>query len=244
MDPAGRLEFADGKKFKFFPERGRDWDPLVLALSRFDEALQLAQERVAQTGSGGAKTVVATERGTVPPPSPPTLLRKEPPTIILLEPSVSASGQTNDANTSPLTIRGVATSTADFPVEGVSINGARANTKARTTQAVDFWSEPISLKAGENKFEVTAVNSAPASAKLSFTIRFTPMAPHYNPKALAKADILYLLKGDVSSARVAEMIKERGIKFNPTADDLSEIRSAGGSEDLIEVLRQAAGSSK
>ncbi len=182
-----------------------------------------------------------------PPPPPQTNLPHAPPpppTIVLLEPSVSTSGQTIDANTSLLTIRGVATSTADFPVEGVSINGAKANTKARTTQAVDFWSEPISLKAGENKFEVTAVNNAPASAKISFTIRFTPMAPHYNPKALAKADILYFLKGDVSSARVAELIKERGIKFNPTAVDLGEIRSAGGSEDLIEALRQAAGSSK
>jgi hypothetical protein len=57
---------------------------------------------------------------------------------------------------------------------------------------------------------------------------------------LAKAEIVSLLQGAVPAARVAAIVKERGIKFTPTADDLKEIRDAGGDDELIQAIQQAA----
>jgi hypothetical protein len=37
-----------------------------------------------------------------------------------------------------------------------------------------------------------------------------------------------------------DLIKDRGIKFSPSADDLNEIRGAGGTDELIQALQQAA----
>lgn len=59
-------------------------------------------------------------------------------------------------------------------------------------------------------------------------------------KALGKADIVDLLKGEVPSARVVELVKQRGIKFAPTEDDYKEIRAAGGDDELISVLKAEA----
>jgi len=61
-----------------------------------------------------------------------------------------------------------------------------------------------------------------------------------NSRALSEADILDLLKGEVPSARVAALIKERNINFTPTEDDYKEIRAAGGGDDLIKVLKAEA----
>ncbi len=130
----------------------------------------------------------------------------------------------------------------------VTINGAPAAMRPRNAQAADFTSDPIILQPGENKFEVVATNASRAETKVVFIARFTPAAPprkiqpavHVNSKALGKADILDLLKGEVPNARVVELVKERGIKFGPTEDDYKEIRAAGGGEDLISVLKAAA----
>jgi hypothetical protein len=34
-------------------------------------------------------------------------------------------------------------------------------------------------------------------------------------------------------------VRERGIRFHPTPDDLDAVTAAGGAEDLIEALREA-----
>ena len=64
-------------------------------------------------------------------------------------------------------------------------------------------------------------------------------ASSMNPKALDKAEIISLLSGQVPSARVAEIVKEQGIKFSPAADDLNEIRAAGGTDELILAIQKA-----
>ena len=55
-------------------------------------------------------------------------------------------------------------------------------------------------------------------------------------EALSKAEILKLLKKNTASAQVATLVKDRGISFVPTSDDLAEIRDAGGKDDLIQAL--------
>ena len=57
-------------------------------------------------------------------------------------------------------------------------------------------------------------------------------------EALSKSEILKLLKSDTAIPQLTALVKQRGISFAPTADDLAEIRSAGGKDDLIEALEQ------
>ena len=93
----------------------------------------------------------------------------------------------------------------------------------------------------------TATSPAHIEAKVVLVARFTPpVAPVQQPssptnsKNLGKADILRLLTGDVPSARVASLVKERGVKFAPTEEDIDEFRAAGGADDLIDALKQSA----
>jgi hypothetical protein len=64
--------------------------------------------------------------------------------------------------------------------------------------------------------------------------------PQNTGKHLSKQDIIDLLTGDVTSERVAEIAKEKGISFDMTAATEKGIRAAGGSDDLISVLRGLA----
>jgi hypothetical protein len=169
-----------------------------------------------------------------------------PPTIVVLEPSVSTSGQTLDVSKSPLVVRGVVMDSSGLPV--VTINGIPAAMRPKSAQAAEFTSDPIVLQPGENRVEIAATNAAHADAKVGFVARFTPptappSAPppvaQPNAKALGKSDILDLLKGDVPSARVASLVEERGIKFVPTDADIKEIRAAGGGDDLVDALKRS-----
>jgi hypothetical protein len=77
-------------------------------------------------------------------------------------------------------------------------------------------------------------------AKVVFTVNYTPKAAPVNPRALGKADIISLLQGAVPASRVAAIVQDRTVKFTPTADDLNDIRAAGGSDELIQAIQQAA----
>ncbi len=169
----------------------------------------------------------------VPAPAPPSS-----PEVVIVAPSGASANGTVQANESPLTIRGVAMDNAGLPT--VTINGAPAALRPKDAHAVEFWSEPLPLKPGDNPVQITATNSAQAEAKLAFTIHYTPKTAPLDSRALDKADIISLLAGGVPAPRVVQLVKDRGIKFAPTADDLKIIRAAGGTDDLIEAIRQAA----
>jgi cytochrome c1 len=57
---------------------------------------------------------------------------------------------------------------------------------------------------------------------------------------LSKPQIISLLRGGVLATRIADLIKDRGISFMPTADDLGDIRAAGGNDEVIQAVQQAA----
>jgi hypothetical protein len=199
------------------------------------------------TGPGGTRTATAYVLVTKPPPA-------VPPTVVLVEPSGAGAGQAIEVTSSPLTIRGVAMDNSGIPA--VTINGAPVDMRPKSAQAAEFSSDPITLHPGDNKFEVNATNAAHAVAKVEFIARYTPPPPpapsptvekpqpavETNSRGLDKADIIDLLKGDVSSARVTDLVKDRGIKFVPTQEDLKEIRAAGGEDDLVNAINDAAAS--
>ena len=168
-----------------------------------------------------------------------------PPAIVLVDPSVSASGQMVEISKSPFTIRGIVMDSSGIPI--VTINGFSAALRPKSAQAAEFTSDPMVLQAGDNRFEITATSQAHVESKIYFLARFTPPAAPIptpatptNPRGLARNDILQLLKGDVPSARIAGLVKDRGIKFTPTEDYFDEIRAAGGGDELIDALKQSA----
>jgi hypothetical protein len=188
------------------------------------------------TATGPAGTKAASVYVTVTPPAAAIL-----PTLVLTEPS-AGEGQTVEVASSPLVIHGVVMDASGIPV--VTVNGRSVTMRPTSAQAAQFKSDPIDLQSGENRIEVSAVNSAHGQANVRFIARLNPSAPKARPtepsnsKGLGKAEILSLLQGAVPSARVAELVKERGLKFVPTPDDLKEIRSAGGGDDLIDAINQ------
>jgi len=203
--------------------------------SRSIEPTESTTYILAAQGPGGANN--ASAQVTVSAP-------QVPPTIFLMDPSVSAAGQTLDVSKSPLVLHGVVMSSSGIPV--VTINGAPAALRPKSDQAAEFTSDPIVLQPGENRVEIAATNASHAEGKFAFVARFTPPAapppPPTTPthtKGLTLSDILNLLKGDVSSDRVAALVRERGIKFAPSEDDLKDIRAAGGGDDLVDALKQA-----
>jgi hypothetical protein len=57
-------------------------------------------------------------------------------------------------------------------------------------------------------------------------------------KPLNEQEVLELLNGGVPSARVTEIVGDRGITFEFTSASEGRIRSAGGGEDLVAALRR------
>lgn len=58
-------------------------------------------------------------------------------------------------------------------------------------------------------------------------------------KPLNQAQIFALLAGGVPSHRVAMLVQERGIDFEPTADYLQTVRQTGGEDELVSALKRA-----
>jgi hypothetical protein len=204
------------------------------ALSNFDGVL--AQVKAANAppppiaAPPAVNPVVTTPE---PKPAPPA-----PPAILLIAPSGAGTNPVVDAKESPLTIRGFAMDTTGIPI--IKINGVPANMRPQSNQSAEFWSEPLPLQPGENPMEIIASNAAHAETKVAFVVRFTPKPAPVAPKGLSKEEIISLLQGEVPSARVAELIRERGIKFSPTDADLNQIRAEGATDELIQAIQQAA----
>ncbi len=64
-------------------------------------------------------------------------------------------------------------------------------------------------------------------------------APKKQPRPLDKTDVLALLAGSVPSQRVAQLVREHGIDFEPTQDYLKTLEIAGAEEVLLKTLREA-----
>jgi hypothetical protein len=206
------------------------YTPLLLeAFQNFDAVV--AEFKLRHPAPAPPPVVVAPQPA--PTPAPPS-----PPVIVLIAPAGAAEGRSIEVNTSPLTVQGMAMDVSGLPV--VSINGTPAMLRSKDANTAEFWSEPLPLQAGDNLFHITAANSAHADATLTFTVRYVPKAAPVNSKALDEAAIISLLAGQVPVSRVVALVKERGVKFPPTEDNLKIIRAAGGTDELIEAIQQAA----
>jgi hypothetical protein len=211
------------------------YSPLILrALQGFDSfVMELKRKQQAAT----PPPVVVQPEPPAPKPVPPS-----PPTLVVMAPSGAGANQTVDVNESTLTIRGVAMDESGLPT--ITINGAPASLRPKSENVAEFWSDPISLKSGANPFEIEATSPAKATSHFQFIVRYTPKTAPANPRALGKDEIISLLQGGVPDSHVTELVKDRGIKFVPTSADMNDIRAAGGGEDLIQAVQQAAAAGK
>jgi tetratricopeptide (TPR) repeat protein len=66
-----------------------------------------------------------------------------------------------------------------------------------------------------------------------------PPEPASAKKPLNQVQVFALLAGGVPSHRVAMLVNERGIDFEPQQDYLDEVRLGGGDDELIAVLKSA-----
>jgi hypothetical protein len=190
-------------------------------------------DRVMAMVNSGAATPAGVQSVT-PPGTKPT----SPPAIVLSSPAGAADRLLLDWQDSTVVIRGVAMDNSGIPV--VRINGIAANMRPQTAQAVEFWSDSLTLQPGSNTIQIIAVNSAQLEATRVLTLNYKPKTAAANTKGLDKQNIVGLLQGGVSSARIEDLIRQRGVKFSPSKGDLNEIRAAGGTNDLIQAIQQAA----
>ncbi len=74
---------------------------------------------------------------------------------------------------------------------------------------------------------------------LLLTASFAPpyAVAQKKPKPLAKHEVIYLL-ANFPSAQVAEIVREEGIDFELTPETEKDLRAAGASDSLLEVIRQ------
>jgi hypothetical protein len=201
------------------------------AMQNFDFALSLARP------SAPAPPAVV-ERPVTSPAPPTPAAPATAPNIVLVAPAGAGDKQAVEQDASPLVMRGAVMDASGIPV--VTINGSPANMRPQSNQAAEFWSDPLPLQRGDNRFQISAANAAHVETHLDVLVHYTPKVAPPNPRALDEPEIVALLDGGVPSTRVVELIKERGIKFRPTEDDLNVIRAEGGSDELIQTIQQAA----
>ena len=88
-------------------------------------------------------------------------------------------------------------------------------------------------------FLQTLKTAGASEAFLSALRAAKPPEPASAKKPINQVQVFALLVGQVPSHRVAMLVQERGIDFEPTDDYLQEVRLAGGEDELISALKSA-----
>ena len=125
-----------------------------------------------------------------------------------------------------------------------AINKLNGPFTARDEMLVQLLSDQAGVAIQRYRLQAAAVESTALRREFELARRvqdkITPKAAPVNPRALGKDEIISLLQGGVPSSHVEELVKDRGVKFAPTPADLNDIRTSGGTEDLIQAIQQAS----
>lgn len=90
------------------------------------------------------------------------------------------------------------------------------------------WNRTLTLEAGENR--TLEVQLAPAKL---------PEPPPPPETTLGLADVLKLLEGGVTPARMESIVKERGVSFELTDDAEKKLRALGATDSLLLAIAKA-----
>ena len=148
--------------------------------------------------------------------------------------SVRSHGRLIDHDVRQIQDAGGKVSIVDAHYTDKELEDARKSCGASSSDAPSPPAPPAAVAAPKPE-----TKPQPAPAGDAVKAESTPSASS-NSRALGKSDLVDLLKGEIPSARVTQLVKERNIKFTPTEDDYKEIRAAGGEDDLINVLKAEA----
>ena len=92
------------------------------------------------------------------------------------------------------------------------------------------WNRTLTLEAGESRtIEVQLAAAKPPE----------PPPPKPADTTLGLADVLKLLEGGVTPARVESIVKERGVNFTLTEDAESKLRALGATDTLLLAIAKA-----
>ncbi len=142
---------------------------------------------------------------------------------------------------SPLNLQGAALDPSG--VSSVTVNGREAEIRSSgdpgDRKAVMFTARNLALQQGLNRVRIEATNNLGAKSSIGvlFFLRSKPKPLARRP--LSQVQVIELLKGGVPSGRVAALVNERGIDFQPTGEFLEALREAGGDEELANSLKSA-----
>jgi hypothetical protein len=111
--------------------------------------------------------------------------------------------------------------------------GDKTGAKAIAQRGIDFAPTEHFLQglktAGANEAFLAALRAA----------KRTPATGAAPKKPLNQVQVFALLGGQVPSHRVAMLVRERGIDFEPTDEHLEEVRLGGGKDELVSALKSA-----
>ena len=108
--------------------------------------------------------------------------------------------------------------------------GDEAGARSIEKRGIDFEPSPDFLE---------SLKDAGASDAFIQAVQKASHAGHPARPTLNQIQVLGLLGGQVPSHRVAMLVAERGIDFDPQPDFLDQVRRSGGEQDLIDALRTA-----
>jgi Flp pilus assembly protein TadD len=90
------------------------------------------------------------------------------------------------------------------------------------------------------KLKTRYVPALTLTAALMFAVARPAKAADPSATApLTRAQVMGLVAGGVANSRVAALVEKRGIAFDPTADFLTDLKSVGASDDLLNVVARA-----
>jgi len=252
LAPAAEFKFAKGKVYHFYHAKQRTldknphtilimrdvlpWPPVAQLALRFDEIAALVRPPAAPA---------AQPRQLQPPATAEKAPESAGPKVQVMEPEVEDPSVPVEVTEPVLTLRGAAADPKG--VLSVVVNDRQAELRSvGDVRIMEFSLKDLRLQEGLNRLTVVATNVDHQSTQLIATLWLrTKAAPSTvsstapAQKPLTKAQILELLRGYVQSSRVATLVEERGIDFEPADDYFKEVRAAGGEEVLIEALRKA-----
>lgn len=91
----------------------------------------------------------------------------------------------------------------------------------------------------EPKMIIRIVRSLVLFAVVSLAVSYVPDVCGAEGKPLTREQIEGLLKGGVASKRIATILDERGIDFEPGEEDIQALKAAKADDDVLKAVRSA-----
>ena len=204
-----------------------------------------ARSEAAARPPAGPTPAAAKPEAPLPSPSaaekPASVSVARGPQLHVMDPPVPDPLNPVEVLDSPLNLQGAALDSSG--ISSVTVNGQeaeiRSSGESRDTKAVMFTTRNLALQEGLNRVRIEATNNLGAKSSIGvlFFLRSKPKPLAGRP--LSQVQVLELLKGGVPNGRVAALVRERGIDFQPTGEFIEALREAGGDEALEDSLKSA-----